>query len=109
MAQIVGQRTTAQAAAEARAVRDVGDKIAMLEPDVAPLVTLMTRLGKKRSTFATKVEWYEDDFAARWDQNGAATVNANTGSVTVTVTDGTKFVVGQLFVVPTAVTATVAP
>ena len=109
MPQVIGERTTAQAAAESRAVRQVGDKIALLEPNTGPLLTLMTRMNRKDKAFQTKVEWIEDDYVARWDQNSATTLNNNTNSTAMTVTDGSKFVAGQMFVVPKVNNSTAAP
>src|SRR5262249_41850254 len=49
-------------------------------------------------------EWFEDDYVARWATNSATSVVNNTNSTTVTVTDGTLFVPGDLFVVPKDIT-----
>lgn len=109
MALVIGSRTTAQAATESRLVRRVDARIALVEPNIAPLVTLMMRMKKRSALDTIKREWIEDDYCARWAQNSAAAVANNTSSTTVTVTDGTLFVAGQLFCVPKATTATGAP
>jgi hypothetical protein len=109
MAQVTGQRTTSQAATESRAVRRVDSDIALLEPNIGPLITLMMRMQKRRAIDATKHEWYEDDYTARWAQNGTATVASNTSSTTITVTDGTIFTAGDMFCVPKSSSSTTAP
>jgi hypothetical protein len=105
---VLGQRTTNQARTEQREVRRVDERIALLEPNIGALITLTNRMNLRTPIFATKREWYEDDYAARWDQATIAVAN-NTGSTTVTVTDGTKFVVGQMVAVPKASTVTAVP
>ena len=105
---VLGQRSTQQARNEQREVRRVDERIALLEPNIGPLITLTNRMNHRTPIYATKREWYEDDYAARWDQATVA-VGSNTASTTVTVTDGTKYVVGQMVVVPKAATATTTP
>lgn len=105
----IGQRTTANAASESRAVRRVDENIALLEPNIAPLITLMNKMKRRKSIDQTKTEWLEDDYAARWAQNGTATVASNAGSTTITVTDASAFVPGNLFVVPKSTTSLVVP
>lgn len=105
---VVGQRTTQQARNETREVRRVDERIALLEPNVGALITFLNRMKKRTPINATKREWFEDDYAARWDQ-ATVQVASNTASTTVTVTDGTKFVVGQMIAVPKAATVTAVP
>jgi hypothetical protein len=102
MAQVAGIRTTSQAATETRAVRRVDSDIALLEPNTGPLLTFMHKMNKRKPIDQTKREWFQDDYVARWAVNSTATVASNTGSTTITVADGTLFVVGQLFCVPKA-------
>lgn len=109
MPQLAGIRTTAQLAAEARAVRRVDEGIALLEPNITPLITLMNKMKRRRGVDATKVEWLEDDYVARWASNGAATIANTTASTTITVTDGTIFVMGDQFVVPKAKSSFATP
>ncbi|NIA16627.1 MAG: hypothetical protein GWP08_21460, partial [Nitrospiraceae bacterium] len=66
-------------------------------------------MGKKSPCDSPRLEWFEDDFVARWDANGSATVAAATASVTVTVADGTKFTVGDLFAIPNAASSSTNP
>lgn len=109
MAQVSGIRTTNQAVVETRLVRQVHDEIGMLEPNVAPLITLLMRLKKRVPVKSPRWEWFEDDYVARWGTNGGAAANNNPGSTTVTVVDGTVFVAGDLFVVPKTVDVATAP
>lgn len=109
MAQILGLRTTGQVITDERLIRVVDDEIGMLEPEVAPLITMLMKLKKRKSTTSPRFEWYESDYVARWAVNGDTTANNNTGSTEVIVTDGTLFVEGDLFLVPKARTSAVAP
>jgi len=110
MPQLIGTRTTKQAIDQSRVVRDVYPDISLLDPDATPLITLLNRIsGRKKPVDNTKFEWIEDDYAARWAQNGAATVAQNAASTLVTVTDGTLFIPGDLFIVPKAVSSSAVP
>lgn len=109
MAQIIGQRTTNQTITETRLPRMVADDIGLLEPDVAPLITLLGLMKKSMAVFTPRYEWFEDDYLARWASNGTATVANTTASTTITVTDGTLFVAGDLFIVPKVVGSSTAP
>lgn len=110
MAQIAGIRDTRQSiTGEGSLVRYVDDQISLLEPNETPLVTLLMQLKKRSAVYSPRVEWLEDDYVARWGQVDGTTVNSNTGSTTVGVTDGTLFVVGDIAVVPKAFTSSAAP
>lgn len=111
MAQVVGQRTTNQGITETRVIRQVDEKIGMLEPNVAPLITMLMKVAQKtrKPVKSPRVEWFEDDYVSRWAQNSGDTVAANASSTTVTVTDGTLFNAGTVFNVPQAVTSAAAP
>lgn len=109
MAQVIGVRTTNQVITETRQVRRVDDQIAMLEPNENPLLTFTMKLKKRKGIDSPRYEWFEDDYVARWTTNSATTVNANSGSTTVTVNDGTLFVAGDLFLVPNADSSSTAP
>jgi hypothetical protein len=106
---VTGIRTTNQADSESRIIRQVNDEIGMLEPNVAPLITLLNRMKKRVPVLSPRWEWYEDDYAARWGTNGATPVTASGASTSITVVDGTVFVPGDLFVVPKLVTSSAAP
>lgn len=109
MAQLAGQRTTSQTITEERLVRQVDDEIGMLEPNVAPLLTALNELKKRRAVKSPRIEWYESDYVARWAQNSSSAVANNAASTTVTVTDGTLFVPGDCFIVPKAVSSSAIP
>ena len=106
---VQGVRTTQQAVSETRLVRQVNDEIGSLEPNVAPLITLLMRLKKRVPVKSPRWEWFEDDYVARWGTNSGATVANNPASTTVTVTDGTLFVPGDLIVAPKTVDVSTPP
>ena len=84
---------------EGRDVRQVDDKIAYIDPTVAPLITILNRIkGKREACYSVKPEWLEKDYVARWAIATAA-VTAVASSTTVAVDDGTKFVAGDVFAV----------
>lgn len=99
MAQLIGVRTTNQAIANesVRMPRQVDEEIADLEPDQAPLITFMMKQKKRKPCKSPRIEWYEQDYVSRWDANGEAIDSSET---VWTVVDGTKFVAGDLFIVP---------
>lgn len=109
MAQILGNRNTAQGYNEDRIIRDVYPDISLLDPDKAPLITLWSKMKGSKPCSSPKLEWFEDDYVARWAVNGTATVANVTTSTVVTVTDGTLFRPGDLFVVPKAIDSSTAP
>jgi hypothetical protein len=112
MAQVIGERNTnTLITSEDRLVRYVEDEIGLLEPDTAPLITFLNKMkGGRMAVPSTKVEWIEDDYVARWAQNGGTTtIAADSASTTITVTDGTLFVPGDTFIVPNAVDSAVNP
>lgn len=110
MSQIIGERTTYQTINnESRLVRLVEEEIGYLEPNEGPLITFLSRMKKRQACTSPRIEWYEDDYQARWAQNSATTVANNTGSTTVTVADGTLFVVGDIVAVPRALGNATAP
>jgi hypothetical protein len=80
-----------------RAVRDVADRIAYLDPNAAPL-TLILQKARKKSVSNSKFEWIEKELQNRWDQvNGAHT----SGDTTVAVDNGEYFRAGDLVKVST--------
>src|SRR5678816_2727376 len=104
MAQLQGVRTTSTSNTEERLVRQVNEEIGLLEPNTAPLVTLLMRLKKRNAAKSPRYEWFEDDYVARWATNSSSAVANTTASTTVTVVDDSLFVVGDLFVVPKDIT-----
>lgn len=107
MAQIIGNRDTGDAiTSENRIIRRVDDRIGLVEPNEAPLVTFLSQMkGGRKATDNQKVEWIEDDYVARWAQNGDTAIT--TGQTSMVVPDGTLFVAGDMFVVPGAVSSSV--
>lgn len=109
MAINTGVRTTNQSATEERIVRSVYPDIALLDPDKAPLVTLLMKVKKSQSVDTPRLEWYEDDYVPRWGQNAGVQIGNTAGDTAMTVADGTIFKVGDLFVVPKVVSSSQAP
>lgn len=109
MAAVVGMRSTSQAITEDRLIRRVDSDISMLEPNEAPLVTLFNKMNKRESTDNPRFEWYEDDYNARWTQNGSTTVANNSASTTITASDGTLFSIGDIVVVPKLISSSAKP
>lgn len=81
---VSGMRGTIQSASETSQVRDVADKIALLQPDDSPLLAFTNGLKKKKEATNTKFEWFEDELRPN------VVTNTATGTGTsVTVTTGT--------------------
>lgn len=70
-------------------VVDMDPVIAQLEPDEAPLVTLLMRVNK-RSAFSQKVEWLEDELHPRYTNLSASYLIGAT-SIAVTAATGQFF------------------
>ena len=86
-------------------IRDMGT-IGLLEPNEAPLVTLLMRTPSKVSATNPKFEWKEDDFLGMVT-TATALVAAN--ATAVTVADDTIFVVGDIVMVMPSNTSGTAP
>lgn len=107
MAQFDGARTIAIAESESRVIRAVDQDIALLEPDVAPLITILTLTEKMRQGVgSTKVEWGEAQYVEDWITLTAA---ALVGDTALTVDDAYKVNVGDVIIVPKAVSSSAAP
>ncbi len=77
MAEIVGQRTSANIASSQRVI-DMAKPILLLEPSAAPLTTFLGRLGnRKRRALDPEFHWHEDQLRGRYlTVNGAVTASA---------------------------------
>lgn len=110
MANHLGQRSTYQAiATENRQIRVVDEKIAELEPNEGPLLTLLMKLNKRDTTPNPVFEWYERDFTPRWAQLSTTTASNTTSATTISVLDATLFVPGEIWASPKAVTSSTFP
>lgn len=111
MAQVDGIRTTNQAiTTESSLVRYVNEDAVLLEPNVTPLITFLMKLGGRYTPCTSpRIEWFEDDYTARWAVNSTTTVANSASSTTITVTDGTLFQAGDIFIVPQAQDSSTAP
>ncbi len=65
-------------------VRDVADRIALLQPDDSPLLAFINGLKKKREATNPKFEWLEDQLAP----NSFLTSTAGTGTSIAVLTSG---------------------
>ncbi len=110
MANHLGLRSTYQSAVnENRQFRVVDDKIADLEPNEGPLLTMLMKLKKREETPNPVFEWLERDFTPRWAQLSTTTVSNTTTATTITVLDATLFLPGEIWAVPKAVTSSTFP
>jgi len=107
--QFLGVRTTFQTdqAPENRIVRRVDDELSLLEPNEGPLITLLLQLKKRSSTDTPRLEWYEDDYVARWVNISAA--GAASGVTTFVLAAPGMVVAGDMLVVPGVVTSNALP
>src|SRR4051794_30478524 len=80
MAVIAGQRNTLNIDQNQRRI-DIGNRIALLEPESTPLTALLNRIGSERA-ISPKFQALEDELAARFDA-----VNGTTGTGTSVVVD----------------------
>src|SRR6516165_9587864 len=77
---------------QSQRVVDMQDRISELEPNNAPFVTLLRKIGKYQAK-SPKVEWLEDESQPRFDTLSAP-LNT-TGGTTVSVTNPAYFRVGD--------------
>lgn len=91
--------TATMLATETSNVRDVSDRIALLQPDASPLLTFLNALKRKKETTQVKFEWFEDDLVGNTisDASGAGTGT----TLTVSSTDGKKVRNGDILIGPT--------
>ena len=108
MANTVGARTTVLAGTETRVPRSVDVDISELEPEIGPLITLLVKLEHTKPVQTQKIEWFEHERMTKWATSAAA-VGASASSTTITVSDGTQFLVGDMFIVVPAVGVSTKP
>jgi len=95
----VGTRGTLIAAGtEGSLIRDVADRIALLQPDAAPLITFLNALKRKKEAGNPKFEWFEDDLVPNIIADAS---NSGTG-VTITVSAAHGYLVrnGDILIAP---------
>ena len=97
MANVTVARSTNQAITEQVLVREVGDQIAELEPDVAPLLVFSTKAKRKRATYSPRIEKIEDELRNLWGYHNAAAIDSV--NTQVLVNDGTLFAANDLVAV----------
>jgi hypothetical protein len=82
-----------------RMVIDMSTKIAELEPDKSPLITLTKKMKRIRTVQNPEFDWMEQDLGARWDAiNKSGGINAS--ATTIEVDNGAYFRVGDIVKVP---------
>lgn len=84
-------------ATETSMVRDVADRIALLQPEASPLVTFMNSLKRKKEAINSKYEWLEDELVGQQIE-----ADAGTTTVTLTITAGSTQTVrnGDILIAP---------
>lgn len=84
---------------EGSLVRDVADRIALLQPEDAPLIAFINGLKKKKATTNPKFEWFEDQMKPNTvTVSGAAGTSA---SISLTAGQGVRVRVDDLLVTST--------
>ena len=99
MAVVTGVRDTNTTLA-AKLKIDMSEKIALLQPSAAPLITFLKRAkGNTLTANNPKFSWLEDNLGARWDAIDAADgILAN--ATRIVVDNGAYFSVGDVVKVP---------
>lgn len=100
MTNITGARTTSNITQNRRVI-DMAEKIALLQPNVAPFVTILKKAKKdSRVVYNPKFEWLEDDLLGiRTLVDGNSSTVASSAT-TVNVDDGSIFRVGDIAKIP---------
>lgn len=95
---VSGVRGTTIIGTETIQKRDVADRIAMLQPEAAPLITFTNALKRKKVANEPKFEWFEDELVGNTvaDASGATT----TTSIVVSAADALKLRVGDILAAP---------
>lgn len=99
MANVSGVRTTGNIQ-QARRVIDMAKDIALLDPNIAPFITILKRTkssGGSRVVYSPKFEWLEDDYVATATTASAA---ATSSATSVSATDGSIFRPNDIVLVP---------
>ena len=98
MSTMITGGTGTQNVLQALRVIDMADKIYLLQPEAAPLYTLVSRLNKKVA-INTTIEWPESDLNPSWSALAASATSAAT-SLTVTTGEGVFFNRNDLVKIP---------
>ncbi len=78
---------------------DMAEKIAELEPNKSPLITLTKKMQRTRTVQNAEFDWLEQELGARWDAiNNVA--GYNDAATSIVVDNGAYFRVGDLAKVP---------
>jgi hypothetical protein len=101
-----GVRSTTEAYSEGIVIRMVGDRIAELQPDVAPLVVMSIKSKRKFRTHSPKIEKLEDDLRNLWIYHNASDISDT--DTALLVNDGTLVAIGDLLAPQNTITSTAA-
>lgn len=77
-------------------VRDVDDKVWFLNAQVAPLMSLIKKIGKSEKTNNVKFEWYEKSMGTFTTAFAGSTESSPGSTIDVTTGDGAKFRINDL-------------
>jgi len=83
---------------ETSLVRDVADRIAQLQPDAAPLITLLNSMKRKKEAKNPKFEWFEDDLVPVSILDASTSGSGTT--ITVSSAHGTYVRNGDILIAP---------
>lgn len=99
MAIVVSPRgTLSMVGTEASNIRDVADRINLLQPDASPLLTFLSALKRKKEASQAKFEWFEDDLVA--GTITAAGSGESSTTITVSAADGNLVRNGDILIAP---------
>lgn len=98
----VGMTSTSSLQTEDLLIREVRDEIALVDPNEAPLVTLLTKINNGKPTGATKFEFFEDDYLPRTVTTTAFGASLATGITAIPVVDASVVVPGDMLILPAA-------
>jgi hypothetical protein len=90
--------TLSMVGTESSNIRDVADRINLLQPDAAPLIAFLSALKRKKEATQPKFEWFEDDLIANTVTAAGSAQNSTT--ITVSAADGLIVRNGDILIAP---------
>jgi hypothetical protein len=88
-------------------IREVGKKIYLLDPNEAPLITLLSQMSDGDVTPNAKFEFKDDDHLPVWVTTTAAAIAP--GVTAVPLLDSTPITIGSMLLVPVAANSSAQP
>ena len=102
-------RSVDQAIAETVLVREIGDRIVELEPDITPLLVMTTNAKRKKACTSPRIEQIEDDLRVVWAQVSEGSDKSSVATTFNVVTgQGLRFAVGDLLTAPRTASSSAA-